>query len=92
MTLSSVENSRSSGPTVDPLDMLVQDEFHRTLAAVQRLPETDRTLLLMRAAEELSYKDIAAAAGLSVAAAKVRVFRARARLAALLHTDDGGKP
>jgi RNA polymerase sigma-70 factor (ECF subfamily) len=68
-----------------------QDEFRRTLAAVQRLPEIDRTLLLMRAEQELSYEDIAATTGLSVTAAKVRVFRARARLAALLQTEDGGK-
>jgi RNA polymerase sigma-70 factor (ECF subfamily) len=64
-----------------------QDEFQRALAAVQALPEIDRTLLLLRAEEDLSYEDIAAATGLSVTAAKVRVFRARARLAAILKTD-----
>jgi RNA polymerase sigma-70 factor, ECF subfamily len=69
-----------------------QDEFRRTLAALQQLPEIDRTLLLLRAEEELSYEDIATATGLSVAAAKVRVFRARARLANLLQNEDGGKP
>ena len=66
-----------------------QDEFQRTLAAMQALPETDRTLLLLRAEEDLSYEDIAAATGLSVTAAKVRVFRARAKLAAILETDKG---
>ncbi|HTZ21878.1 MAG TPA: sigma-70 family RNA polymerase sigma factor [Opitutaceae bacterium] len=65
------------------------DEFQRTLAALQTLPETDRTLLLLRAEEDLSYEDIAAATGLSVTAAKVRVFRARAKLAAILHTEKG---
>lgn len=69
-----------------------QDEFRRILAAVQKLPEIDRTVLLMRAEQELSYEDIAATTGLSVTAAKVRVFRARARLAALLQTEDGEKP
>ena len=68
-----------------------QDEFRRTLAAVQALPEIDRPVLLMRAEEELSYEDIAAATGLSVTAAKVRVFRARAKLATLLQTDNGEK-
>jgi len=68
-----------------------QDDFRRTLAAVQALPEIDRTVLLLRAEEELSYEDIAAATGLSVTAAKVRVFRARAKLAALLQTDTGEK-
>jgi RNA polymerase sigma-70 factor (ECF subfamily) len=62
-----------------------QDEFQRTLEAVHALPEMDRTVILLRAEQELSYEDIGAATGLSVAAVKVRVFRARAKLAALLH-------
>jgi len=68
-----------------------RDEFRRTLAAVQALPEIDRTVLLLRAEEDLDYKDIAAATGLSVAAAKVRVFRAREKLAAVLHKQEGKK-
>jgi RNA polymerase sigma-70 factor (ECF subfamily) len=66
-----------------------QDEFRRTWEAVQALPEIDRTVLLLRAEQELSYEDIAAATGLSVAAAKVKVFRARAKLAALLQSKTG---
>jgi len=62
-----------------------QDEFQRTLKAVHALPELDRTVILLRAEQELSYEDIAAATGLSAAAVRVRVFRARAKLAALLH-------
>jgi RNA polymerase sigma-70 factor (ECF subfamily) len=68
-----------------------QDDFARTMKAVQSLAETDRTVLLLRAEQELSYEDIAMATGLSVAAAKVRVFRARARLAAILHPKTGEK-
>lgn len=63
-----------------------REEFQRTLAAVQALPEMDRTVLLLRAEEDLSYEDIAAVTGLSVTAAKVKVFRARAKLTALLQT------
>jgi len=62
-----------------------QDEFQRTLEAVQDLPELDRMVILLRAEQELSYEEIGAATGLSVAAVKVRVFRARAKLAALLN-------
>jgi RNA polymerase sigma-70 factor (ECF subfamily) len=69
-----------------------QDEFRRTLKAVHALPEIDRTVLLLRAEQELSYEDIAAATGLSVAAARVKVFRARAKLAALLHPNPGENP
>ena len=69
----------------------IRDEFHRTLAAVHALPEIDRTVLLLRAEEELSYEDIAAMTGLSVVAAKVKVFRARTKLAALLKPETGEK-
>ena len=68
-----------------------QDEFRRTLEAVHALPEIDRTVLLLRAEQELSYEDIAAVTGLSVAAAKVRVFRAQAKLDTLLHPNTGEK-
>ena len=75
-----------------PDQALIQDEeYRRTLDAMKTLPEIDRTVLLMRAEENLSYKDIAAATGLSVIAAKVKVFRARARLAALLQPKIGEK-
>jgi RNA polymerase sigma-70 factor (ECF subfamily) len=66
-----------------------QDEFRRTMEAVHTLPEIDRTVLLLRAEQELSYEDIAAVTGLSVAAAKMRVFRARAKLAALMNPNTG---
>ena len=68
-----------------------REEFQRTMAAVHSLPELDRTVLLMHAEEELSYEDIAAATGLSSVAARVRVFRARAKLAALLKSQTGEK-
>ena len=68
-----------------------QDELRRTLEAVQTLPEIDRTVLLLRAEQGLSYEDISASTGLSVAAAKVKVFRARAKLAALLNINTGEK-
>ena len=69
-----------------------QDEFRRTLKAVHALPEMDRTVLLLRAEEGLSYEDIAAVTGLSIAAAKVKVFRARAKLDALLNPNPKQNP
>jgi DNA-directed RNA polymerase specialized sigma24 family protein len=69
-----------------------QDEFRRTLEAVHTLPELDRTVLLMRAEQELSYEEIAAATGLSAAAVRIRVFRAREKLAALLHPKQKESP
>lgn len=60
-----------------------RDQLARVLGALQQLPEPDRAAVLMRAQDGMSYEEIAAALGLSVAAAKVKVHRARVRLAAL---------
>jgi RNA polymerase sigma-70 factor (ECF subfamily) len=55
------------------------------LAALRALPEIDRAAVLMRADEGLPYEEIAAALGISTAAAKVKVHRARLKLAEILH-------
>ena len=60
-----------------------RDELRAVLAGLQKLPEIDRAALLMRAEEGMPYEEIAAALGLSLAAAKVRVHRARLKLATL---------
>jgi RNA polymerase sigma-70 factor, ECF subfamily len=52
------------------------------LADLQALPEVDRAALLMRAQDGLPYEEIGAALGISPGAAKVKVHRARQRLAA----------
>ena len=61
-----------------------QSELQLTLEAMQQLPEIDRTVLILRAEEGLSYEEIARTTGLTVVAAKVKVFRARAKLVSLL--------
>ncbi len=58
-------------------------ELEAVLADLQTLPEPDRAALLMRAQDQMSYEDIAAALGISVGAAKVKVHRARRKVAAL---------
>jgi RNA polymerase sigma-70 factor (ECF subfamily) len=50
------------------------------LAALQQLPEIDRTVLLMRAFDEMPYEEIAETLGIPVASAKVKVHRARLKL------------
>jgi len=55
----------------------------QVLAALQELPEADRAAVLMRAQDGMTYEEIATALGLSLAAVKVKVHRARLRLAAL---------
>jgi len=56
-------------------------ELDAAIADLQRLPEGERTALLMRAVEDLSYEEISRALGISLAAAKVRIHRARVALA-----------
>ena len=65
-----------------------RSELDNVLRAMAALPEQDRTILIMRAAEELTHEEIAAATGLSLAAVKVRIFRARARLSTFLSSSE----
>ena len=69
----------------------VRSDLEVTLKALQTLPEIDRTVLIMRAQDELSYEEIARSTGLSVSAVKVKVFRARAKLNALTSSRRGGQ-
>ena len=59
----------------------VKDELDRVLRALQEFPDVDRAALLMRADEGLPYEEIALALDLPVATVKVKVHRARLRLA-----------
>jgi RNA polymerase sigma-70 factor (ECF subfamily) len=55
-------------------------ELRAVLAALQQLPEMDRTVLLMRALDEMPYEEIAETLGIPVVTAKVKVHRARLKL------------
>jgi RNA polymerase sigma factor (sigma-70 family) len=56
-------------------------ELDCVLAALQQLPEVDRTVLLLRVQEEMSYQEIAEAVQLPLSAVKVKIHRARLKLA-----------
>lgn len=56
------------------------EEVRAVLAALQQLPETDRTVLLMRMLDEMPYEEIAETLGIPVVTAKVKVHRARLKL------------
>ncbi len=62
-----------------------RDQLRHTLAALGTFPEADRAALLMRAEHGLPYAEIASVLGISAGAARVRVHRARLKLAALIH-------
>lgn len=70
----------SPGPEVEAQDKQALDTV---LRALQQIPEVDRAALLMRAQDGLPYEEIAAALGIPLASARVKVHRARLRLADL---------
>jgi RNA polymerase sigma-70 factor (ECF subfamily) len=70
---------RASGPEASAEQ---RSELRSALRDLQRLSEIDRAALLMRALYEMPYRDIAAALDVSPAAARVKVHRARLKLAA----------
>jgi RNA polymerase sigma-70 factor, ECF subfamily len=47
---------------------------------LQQLPEMDRTALLLSAAEDMSYEQIAETLDLSLGAVKTKIHRARVKL------------
>jgi RNA polymerase sigma factor (sigma-70 family) len=63
---------------------ICKNERDAALAAIARLPSRDREALLLVAAAELDTSTAAKTLGISESAFKVRTFRARRRLAALL--------
>ena len=61
----------------------VHEELEQALAAMRELPEVDRSALILRAQENLTYEEIAKILGLPVSTVGVKVHRARLRLAEL---------
>ncbi|MFN3653365.1 MAG: RNA polymerase sigma factor [Armatimonadota bacterium] len=68
-------------PTPTPEQSAIQAEMKRKIrAAVAELPEPDQTVLRLRDIEQLSTAETAERTGLTVAAVKARLHRARTRL------------
>jgi len=69
-------------------DTLAEDrsELQHVLNAMRELSEIDRMALVMKAIDGLSYQEIAHVLDLSVSAVKVKVHRARLKLALLTST------
>ncbi len=64
-------------------------ELQAVLQALQTLPEIDRAALLMHVQDEMPYAEIAIALDLSEVAVRVKVHRARVRLAQLRKVEGG---
>ena len=69
----------------------INSHLAHVMKAMQHLPEIDKTVLLMMAAEGMSYRDIAYATGFSIAAIKVKVFRARMKINKILHKENSNE-
>jgi RNA polymerase sigma-70 factor, ECF subfamily len=66
---------------VAPADIDAQEEWARVSAALLDMGEPDRSILLLRAEDELPWEDIAGVVGLTPSAVRVRAHRARLKLA-----------
>ncbi len=60
-----------------------KQEMQFLLTRLQELPEESRAALLMRAVDGMAYEEIARALGISLAAVKVKIHRARLALAGI---------
>ena len=71
----------------------IAHELQRRLSdAIDQLAEDDREIILMRHHEALSNQEVAAALGLTEAAASMRYLRALRRLRTVLVPDGGESP
>ena len=69
-------------------DGLLKKELRKeVLDALEKLPENLRMVLILKEYAELNYKEIGRALGISEGNVKVRVFRARERLAGMMAKD-----
>ena len=76
------------GPTQEEQSMR-REVAEAVQAALQRLPDADREVLVLRHWLERSYAEIADALGLPESTVKSRLFEARQRLGRLLRTEGG---
>lgn len=79
--------SRASGPEASAEQ---RSELREVLRGLQTLTEIDRAALLMRALYDMPYQEIAAVLGISLAAARVKVHRARLKLVELRDQEVNG--
>jgi RNA polymerase sigma-70 factor (ECF subfamily) len=66
-------------PTAEKM-MSAREELGAVWAALDRLPERQRTVFVLRFVDDLSLEQIAAATGTTVGTVKTHLFRATAKL------------
>lgn len=76
-----------------PADQVMRNELGTRIEhCLAQLPPLHRTTLLLRFADELSYRQIAAATGVSIGTVMSRIFNGRRKLQALLRDVDRALP
>lgn len=66
--------------------LAVKQEFSRVEKALAKLPERQRTALLLKSQEEMSYEDIGEVMNCSASSVESLIFRARKKLLDLTNT------
>ena len=69
-------------------ELLKAETIEKTKAALEKLPENLRVVLILREYAELNYKEIGRVLGISEGNVKVRIFRAREQLAKIIGEND----
>lgn len=89
LPLASAEPDVTGGAGLDPIAAAEQREtIRRLIVDVRRLPEQQRSALLLREMSGMSYSELAGALGVSVPAVKSLLVRARIGLVAALEARD----
>jgi RNA polymerase sigma-70 factor (ECF subfamily) len=78
-----------SSPDFDPTSSIEAEEIHAFLhKQIDRLPESQRLLVILRYQQGLSYEDIARVVSLPLGTVKTGLFRAKERLRKILQACD----
>lgn len=88
--LDALRNAAGSGPSSEQTTV-DRSELTAVLSALSKLPRADRETLLLRAAGELGFDEIAAITRTTPAAVKMRISRARRKLRDLLPESGYGR-
>lgn len=70
------------------IELLKAETIEKTKAALDKLPENLRMVLILREYAELNYKEIGRVLGITEGNVKVRIFRAREQLAKIIGEND----
>lgn len=83
-----IDEKASTAPRVAPVDVGLQETRAQVRAALERLPESQRSVIQLHWFDGLSMAEVADVVGASVSAVKVRAHRGYKALRAALEQTD----